>query len=169
MLPLFSTLLRQMKRWSNTFLSYVNTVLHGCSVTCTSLTNSSACVEHVYTAWRKWALYHNNCLYVQTLSSRRVHGCSYEFLRSGRSRCQKVRQDVAQCLLCLYLSAVFIFSVSHLSLPVLLLCISPQWRKQISCCRGKNLLKKKSNFIFVGKKKKVQFTLFPLQSLGLHF
>lgn len=135
MLPLFFTLLRQIKRWSNTFLSYMSTVLHGCSITCTSLTNSSACVEHVdavfffffyFFAWSKYALYHNCCLYVQTVSSRRVHSYSYEFLPSGRSHWQKARQDVAKRLFCcLYLSVAFISSLSHPSLPVLLLCTNP--------------------------------------------
>lgn len=93
-------------------------------------TNSSACVEHVYAVFSHMPEGNKHFTTITAFTCKQsladVHSYSYEFLLSGRSHCQRARQDVAKRLFfCLYLNAAFIFSLSHPSLPVLQVCTNP--------------------------------------------
>lgn len=136
------------------------------SITYTGCTNSSAYAEHVYAVFSFLPEGNKHfttiTAFTRKLSSRRVHSYGYEFLRSGRSRCQKARQDVAKRLLCcLYLNTAFIFS--SCVIPLFLRCCfalthtARASRKQL-LQPGEKSLSRKGNFIFVGKKD-VQLTL----------
>lgn len=107
-------------------------VSFGHSITHTSLTNSSAFVEYVYTVFflLPEGNKHFTTITAFTCKQCLADVCTAIVMNSsglGSHSARKQRQDVAQRLLCcLYLNAAFIFSLSHPSLPVLLFCTNPR-------------------------------------------